>query len=218
MRKRVMLGLAILVALVWGSAYGQGCIGSFCSNLFNRMGTPAGDIIAFRGAYVSDVPACTIATLQGTGELLPGDELGILLEPTNTVTMKLAGTVPTSPGQPCGLGAGEDECNVLISVHCTDRTINKAETKGPLLAGAFDFNQSNNGAGPDLANFSFKLTPPEGDLICAAHGAGLFQDFALREAFFEACVNADCTRNLCKADQGGGNQDRIRPLHCRPVR
>jgi hypothetical protein len=225
MCKRVMLGLAALTlgALVWGSA-DAGCpLGRFCATGYNASGSGTGHIIAPRGQYApTQVPACAgIMTLQGSGELPPPDDLGILLdeEQVFTVRMKLAGTVPTSGGQKCGLGPGEDQCNVQISVDCTDRIIKNAETGGPLLAGSnLGFGQSNNGFGPDLANYTFKLNPGEGDEICAAHGAGPFKDWSLRQAFFEACVNADCMQELCRGDQGGGgNQDRIRPWHCRPL-
>jgi hypothetical protein len=238
MSKRLMLSVPALslAALACMDAY-AGCIGTFCSTGFNRSGSPAGDLIAPRGAYpLSTNNACpgifTVDGGEGGGEdlgIVAG--LGILqVEPATSVRMTLAGTVPTFSGQACGLDFfGNDEgCNVRIAVDCTDRVV-QTHVPGPFRAEAPGFNQVNFGFGPDVANFTFKLAPFVGDNICANSGAGPYRDWSLREAFYEACVNDDCLRELCRADMGGGRRQggdtvdgtapssAIRPWHCTPI-
>lgn len=218
-----------LAALACMDAY-AGCIGSppFCSAGFNRSGSPAGDIIAARGAFPNSTNnACPFIVTPVDGGEGGGDidlhqagGLGILqvgTAPATEVSMTLAGTVRTYRGQNCGLGMGEDrDCNVRIAVDCTDRII-RTKVQGPFEAFAPGFNQVNFNFGPDVANFTFKLAPGVGDEICSAHQAGPYRDWSLRRAFFEACVNGECIRELCTADDGG-KPDALRPWHCRPIR
>jgi hypothetical protein len=128
-----------------------------------------------------------------------------------SVALRIVGT----EGTDCGLDPSDnDACDVKVVVDCGGVVNKKATTPGPLTINAGNFGQSNNGSGPDSANFTFQLSDEAKLDLCPD---GNFVDFFVREGFFETCVNGTlCVQDSCKADMGGGQSD-ARPYHCNPV-
>jgi hypothetical protein len=130
---------------------------------------------------------------------------------TQTINLRLVGTIPTTESPQCGLTSGEF-CNIAGVAICGNTVSKKVSTPGPLRVDSPGFGQTDGST--NNANFRFQLDPSEQLQLCPD---GNFIAFFAREGFFEACVGADCLQEFCKVDVGGISRDVPRTYNCQRI-
>jgi hypothetical protein len=165
MSKGVVIGILALLAvgglaLSWVEVdAGCCCNPRVCASYIKGSGSPVG-LVTGEGFVPPAVTACPAvsATSGGEGEGEgEGEGLLLLVEPpvVNQLDLRIVGDEGTN----CGLGPdNNDSCLVDVAVQCGDTLHKKATTPGPLTITAGTFGQTNNGSGPDSANFTFQLS------------------------------------------------------------
>ena len=167
----VLLTLAALGALALGWGWmevdaGCCCNPRVCASYIKGSGSPVGLVTAPGGAFAPGDPACDVVATSDEGGY--GGYGGPLITQLNgppvvtSVTLRIVGK---GPG--CSLDPSDSEsCDVPVVVDCGGTIDKKATTPGPLTINAPSFGQTNNGSGPDSANFTFQLNAEEKLDLC----------------------------------------------------
>jgi hypothetical protein len=238
MFKQLMIGLLAIGALaIWQTDVKAGCIplgdgSQYCAAWITGSGDATGlatqkangsnPVTTFNNAACQDVfttspctgeceafasfLAQTPVTTSSTSNLAAGE-----------ISFKLAGNV----GKNCGLGAGQDDCDITGVAVCGTSVKKNVTTAGPLEIFSPGFAQTD--FSTNSANFRFQLGGDAQQTLC---GTDTFIAFFAREGFFETCIGDPigsstidkCVQEFCKTDDGGIGQDAPRVYNCQPIK
>jgi hypothetical protein len=242
MYKQLVIGLVVIGALaVWRTDANAGCIplgdGSlYCASWITGSGDPTGlvtqkpngstPVTTFNNNACGDVfttSPCSGYECEGEGGFASFLAKTSVTNPSTSnlspgeISFKLAGNV----GKNCGLGTGQDSCDISGNAVCGNSVKKNVTTAGPLEISSPGFGQTDGST--NSANFRFQLDQNAQSALC---GSDTFIAFFAREGFFETCIGDPtggptvdrCVQEFCKTDNGGIGQDAPRVYNCQPIK